>query len=164
LKCAIKLAKETESTLVIAKLDRLSRNLLFITALMESGVDFVACDMPTANKFTIHIFAALAEQEAYMISQRTKAALAELKKKGKKLGSPQNLSLAAIKAGQLVRIGNAMNNENNVKAAALIVALRDKGLSFHKIADQLNVKGFKTRRDKAFQPVQVQGIVQERHC
>lgn len=79
---AIKRAKRMNAILIIAKLDRLARNVRFITTLMESGIEFIACDMPQATKFTIHIFAALAEQEALMISQRTKSALQEKEDKG----------------------------------------------------------------------------------
>ena len=80
--------------LVIAKLDRLSRNLAFIAALMESGVEFVAVDNPHMNKLTIHILAAVAEHEREMISERTKAALQAAKARGKVLGNP-NLREAA---------------------------------------------------------------------
>jgi DNA invertase Pin-like site-specific DNA recombinase len=75
--------------LVIAKLDRLARNVHFISSLMESGVDFVACDNPHATKLTIHILAAVAEHERAMISARTKAALAAAKARGVKLGNPR---------------------------------------------------------------------------
>lgn len=86
---AIARARVTRSTLIIAKLDRLARNVNFTAALMDSGQDFIACDLPQANRFTIHVMAALAEMEAEMISARTKAALAEAKKRGVKLGNPR---------------------------------------------------------------------------
>lgn len=158
---ALTSAKHTNSTLIIAKLDRLARNVRFITTLMESGVEFLACDMPTANKFTIHIFAALAEQEAEMISQRTKLALQELKKKGVKLGKPENLTKEAIQKGLSRRKENAQSNENNRKASALIVSMRNEGKSFYQIAGQLNKFGFKTRRGCEFQINQVK-ILYER--
>lgn len=86
---AIRHAKATKSCLIIARLDRLARNVSFTANLLESEVEFVACDMPHANKFTIHVMAALAEQEAELISQRIKAALKEAKRRGTKLGNPR---------------------------------------------------------------------------
>jgi DNA invertase Pin-like site-specific DNA recombinase len=88
---AIAACKRLKAKLVIAKLDRLSRNLAFIAALMESGVEFVAVDNPHMNKLTIHILAAVAEHEREMISERTKAALAAAKRRGQRLGNPTTL-------------------------------------------------------------------------
>jgi len=87
---ALQMAKETGATLVVAKLDRLARNVLFTAQLMESGVDFIACDMPNANRMTIQMMAVFAEQEARMISQRTTAALSVAKKNGVKIGAANN--------------------------------------------------------------------------
>lgn len=93
LKAALDACKADKATLLIAKLDRLARNVHFVSGLMESGVDFVAVDFPQANRLTVHILAAVAEHEREMISQRTKAALAAAKARGIVLGSagPSNL-------------------------------------------------------------------------
>ncbi len=92
LQAALAECKRRKATLVIARLDRLARNVAFISGLMESGIDFVACDNPQASKFTIHILAAVAEHEREMISQRTVAALEQKKKEleavGRRLGPP----------------------------------------------------------------------------
>ena len=78
---------DQSAVLVIAKLDRLARNVYFLSGLMEAGVEFVCCDMPSANRLTLHILAAVAEDEARRISERTKAALAAYKARGGLLGS-----------------------------------------------------------------------------
>jgi len=86
---ALLACRKHKAKLIIAKLDRLSRNLAFIATLMDSGVEFVAVDNPHANKLTIHILAAVAQHEREAISERTKAALAAAKARGKKLGGPR---------------------------------------------------------------------------
>jgi DNA invertase Pin-like site-specific DNA recombinase len=85
---ALEACRKRKARLVIAKLDRLSRSLAFIATLMEAGVEFVAADMPFANKLTIRILAAVAEHEREAISERTKTALAAAKARGTRLGTP----------------------------------------------------------------------------
>jgi DNA invertase Pin-like site-specific DNA recombinase len=85
---ALKLCRWTSSTLLIAKLDRLSRNVAFLAALQQAGTKFVACDLPEANELVVHILAAVAQAERKAISERTKAALAAAKARGVRLGNP----------------------------------------------------------------------------
>jgi len=149
---ALECCRSNNATLVVAKLDRLARNLHFVTSLQAANVDFVCCDMPSANRLTIHIIAAIAENEAQLISQRTKAALAEKKKQGIKLGNPQNNGLTSntIAKGMNIRIENARNNDRNKQAGTLILSLRNNGAKWAEIVSQLNANGFKTRRNCAF--------------
>lgn len=155
---AIEKCKETGATLLIAKLDRLARNVSFISTLMDSNVEFKALDMPQANKLTIHIFSAIAEHEAELISQRTKAALQELKKKGVKLGNVKNLTQKGRNKGVETNRRKANDNPNNRKARAFINSLKLQGLNYSQIAKELNINGFTTSRGKKFQAVQAQRL------
>ena len=110
---ALAVCKKQKAKLVIAKLDRLSRNLAFIATLMESGVEFVAVDNPHANKLTIHILAAVYQHEREMISERTKAALAAAKKRGQRLGNPDIAEVA--KLGRAAARANARRFAANVR-------------------------------------------------
>lgn len=160
---AIEECKRGNSTLLIAKLDRLSRNASFIFTLRDAKIDFVCTDMPEANSVTIGIMAVLAQDERERTSQRTILALAELKRKGKKLGSPQNLTAdARVKAIEATK-QKALNNENNRKATAFIASLRQNNLSYRQIAAELNNSGFKTSTGKEFSGSQVM-ILFDRHC
>lgn len=152
---AIETCKKENAILLIAKLDRLSRNAAFIFTLRDTQVKFKCADMPNANSVTIGIMAVLAQDERERTSLRTKDALAELKKKGVKLGTPENLNVAARLKGLQVRKENAQNNEDNRKATALITALKNENKSFYTITKQLNNFGFKTRRGNVFTQVQV---------
>jgi DNA invertase Pin-like site-specific DNA recombinase len=147
---AIELAKIEGAILVIAKLDRLSRNVNFVSSLMDAGIEFVAVDMPSANHFTIHIFSALAEQEARLISSRTRLALAELKKKGIVLGNPMNLNDEARAKGTQKVKENAINNDRNRQAQSVIMSCKEKGMSYRQIAEYLNQLNFKTRYGNQF--------------
>ena len=100
LAAALATCRTRRATLLIAKLDRLARSVAFISNLMEGGVDFVAADMPSVNRLTVHVLAAVAEHEREMISQRTKAALAAAKVRGTRLGNPRLPATGTLAAAQ----------------------------------------------------------------
>ncbi|RDC58793.1 hypothetical protein AHMF7616_05227 [Adhaeribacter pallidiroseus] len=155
---AISEAKKQKATLLIAKLDRLSRNAAFIFTLRDSGVDFVCADMPDANTLTIGIFAVLAQHERELISSRTKAALQAKIAQGARLGKPENLTYQDRVTGAQVMRQKAVTNENNKRAAAMVNLYRAQGLTWMAIAEKLNEAGFKASRGGQFQANQVQRI------
>jgi DNA invertase Pin-like site-specific DNA recombinase len=149
---AVSFAKRTRSKLIIAKLDRLARNVHFVSGLMESGVDFVACDNPTANRLTIHILAAVAEDEAHRISVRTKDALKAARARGTPLGAdnPNSRNLddsarlkGSRKAAQVNRANAAKERRENLPVA---LKFKDQDYTLKGIAHQMNLLGLRTRR------------------
>ena len=154
LRSALELCKKSGTTLLIAKLDRLARNVHFVSGLMESKVKFVACDLPEANQLTIHIMAAFAEHEARRISERTRDALAAATARGVVLGAtgPANLK--------------RHTQERQSAASAFSARLRpvlngfiSPGLSRRAMVVQLNDLGIKAPRGGAWSLGQVQRIV-----
>ena len=150
-------ASATDSTLLIAKLDRLARNVHFISGLMESGASFVAVDNPSVTPLTLHVLAAVAEQEAMMISSRTKAALDATKARGTKLGSPQNLTDEARALGPEANRDAAIDAMR--PATAYAKRLRSDGMTLREIANQMNEDGFRTREGKLFAAMQIQRLL-----
>jgi DNA invertase Pin-like site-specific DNA recombinase len=156
LEMALAACKRQKAKLVIAKLDRLGRNLAFIATLMESGVEFVAVDNPHANKLTVHILAAVAQHERELISERTKAALAAAKRRGKRLGNP-NLPKAA-KRGVAALKANARRFAANVRP--IIEEIMRAGATSHNaIAAKLNERNVRTARGGVWTHVQVGAIL-----
>ncbi|EPY01625.1 recombinase family protein [Magnetospirillum fulvum] len=161
LRAALEVCRKTGATLLIAKLDRLARDVAFIAALMKSDVRFVACDMPDADPFRLHIEAAIAEEEARKISQRTKAALAAAKARGVKLGGYRGYDLTQEqRAAGAERSAASRAAEASKRASALspiIDAIRAEGVtSASGIARALNDRGIPTSRGGKWQAVQVQ--------
>jgi DNA invertase Pin-like site-specific DNA recombinase len=147
---ALHLAKVTGATLVIAKLDRLSRNAAFLLALRDSGVRFVACDMPEANDLTVGVMALVAEAEREAISRRTKEALAVAKARGVKLGNPNGAAALrrAGRGGAALRATVTANADRFAQdLAPVLTDIRAAGhLSLRAIAAELTARGIRTRR------------------
>ncbi len=162
---AIAHAKRSKAVLVVAKLDRLARNVHFTSSLLKSQVDFVACDNPYANKLTIHILAAVAEDEADRISARTKAALAAYRARGGVLGAHdprcRKLSTKARLKGQ--RIAAVISQQKAAEAYTDIVPQmlewRKCGESLTRIAARLNEAGHTTRMGRPWYPCQVKRVL-----
>ena len=158
---ALRLCRQQKATLVIAKLDRLARNVHFISGLMESGVEFVAVDMPSANRFVVHILAAVAEQEAEAISKRTKAALAAAKERGTVLGGRR------VSGERFREIGAAARQTFSARAAKgraqvlpMIAEIRGQGIStLRAIAAELNERAIDAPRGGQWSAVQVQRLL-----
>jgi len=134
--------KKQNATLVVAKLDRLSRNVSFLFALKDSGASFVCCEQPLLNTLSLAVLAGLAQEERERISSRIKAALAAKKARGYKLGSPQNLPKDAHIKSCNVRKEIARNAVENRRAYELIKALKENGTTLRGIARRLNESGF----------------------
>jgi DNA invertase Pin-like site-specific DNA recombinase len=158
---ALALAKRTKSVLVIAKLDRLSRNLAFLANLMESGVEFVCCDMPNANRLTLHVMAAFAEEEARRIGERTRAALAAYKARGGVLGAarPECRNLTADARARGARAAAGVRREARDETYAEVIGrareLVRGGLSLRAVAAALNAEGLTTATGRGWSHVQV---------
>jgi DNA invertase Pin-like site-specific DNA recombinase len=159
---ALALCRIHGATLIIAKLDRLARNVAFISNLMESGVEFTAVDFPQANRLTIHILAAVAEHEAGLISQRTKAALAAAKARGIKLGGNRGkiASQATVgsKASALARRAKAQKRA--VDLVPVIRSIQTEGnMSLRAVAITLNTRGIPAPKGGQWSAVQVMRVV-----
>lgn len=151
LEAALAMCKKQKATLVIAKLDRLARNLHFISGLMESKINFVAVDMPTANRLTVHILAAVAEEEARAISARTKAALASAKARGVRLGSN----------GATLGKANAVSaRKTALSLKPIIQQLRADGITtVRAISDALNARKIQTPQGRQWHSTSVHRLL-----
>lgn len=156
---ALELCKKNNATLLIAKLDRLARNVAFVSSLMDSKVKFKAVDFPEANELTIHILSAIAQHEAKIISSRIVDALAVKKRKGEVMGTPGNLTYNDRLKGIEVIKQNAINNENNSKALAYVQKAIQTKYTLQSIANELNRSQFKTSKGKSFTPMQVSRLI-----
>lgn len=157
---AILHSKKTGAQLLIAKLDRLSRNAAFVLELKNSGVDFICCDMPEANSLTIGIMAIFAQQEREMISSRTKAAL-NAKKERDGEWRKGKITKETHSKGQLAIKEKAANNQNTLRARNYVRALKSQGMTLQEIADRLNSEGHLTSIGKQYHRTSVKRLLCE---
>ena len=159
---ALAMCRKTNSILIVAKLDRLSRNVAFTSKLLESDVEIVFCDFPQANRLILHIISSIAEYEAGLISQRTKQSLQAKKARGIKLGKSDNLMNKfeqAIYNSSRTNKAKAENNPNNMRAIALLRSLSMQGKSLSEMTDLLNEQGFVASKGCQFQITQVKRLL-----
>jgi DNA invertase Pin-like site-specific DNA recombinase len=163
LRKALQLARKRKATLLVAKLDRLARNVAFVSALMEAGVEFKAADFPDASRVMVHILAAIAEYEAKLISDRTKAGLESRRLRmvkleaGFKLGNVKNLRRGNSPAPAMNR---ARANAAAERLRPVIEDLQKRGIvSTHAIAQQLNALGHETEGGHEFYPATVRRVL-----
>lgn len=180
LKKAIDLARMTGATLIVAKIDRAARNVAFIAMLLESGLDIVCCDLPEADRFTLHILAAVAEREGKMISERTAAALEALKARGVQLGSArpghwdgvvkegpyagtpriERRNAGLVKATKRSR--EVIREEMSRRYEPLVPwirEMREAGLRLREIVDKLNEKGCLTCRNNPWNLCTLRAVI-----
>lgn len=159
---AFSLCRLHHATLIIAKLDRLARSVAFVSNILESGVDFVAADFPEANRLTIHILSAVAEHEARMISERTKAALNAARARGIVLGGDRgNLPAVATMGAQAsAKVRSLRATERARDIAPTIATMRDAGQTYEAIAAELEHRGIQTPRGGIWTGQMVSRLVQ----
>lgn len=159
---AIKQCKKYNATLLIAKLDRLSRNVSFLFALKDSGVAIACCDLPGLNTLTLGIFATMAQHERELISKRTKEGLAAARAKGKTIGRPKgyqpnyNIEERNKKISDTKSLKNLDVNKRLYKIATF---LREQGASTYKIAKQMNEMGLTSPTGKKIQATTIQRLL-----
>ena len=155
---ALELCKKKRATLIVAKMDRLSRNVSFTSQLLDSGIEIVFCDFPKANRLVLTIISAISEYEAGLIRQRTKAALQVKKEQGCQLGKPENLIRnldRAIANSRKTNREKAFNNANNKRAVAILRGLVTKTSNLSEMARVLNAEGFQASKGGRFSAKQV---------
>ena len=157
---ALKACRLQGAKLIIAKLDRLARNVAFISNLMEAKVEFEAVDFPQANRLTIHIMAAIAEHEAKMISDRTRAALAAAKARGKRLGGFRGRAGTAADCAKARRAKSLAAKSRAADLAPVIEDIRTAGAnSLRSVAKELNERGISAPRGGVWSAAQVRAAI-----
>ena len=158
---ALRKCRLTGATLLIAKLDRLSRNAAFLINLQDSAINFVACDMPEANTLTVGLMACLADYEREMISKRTKEALKAAKARGVRLGNPKLDQVRHTDTTAAREARSIKAKERNTEILEVVREIKQgaERLSLREIANQLNNAGYTTARGKSWQATSVMRVL-----
>ena len=162
LRSALEQCRKEGATLIVAKLDRLARNVSFLSSLLENDVEIVFCDFPQANKMVLHILAAISQYEAELIATRTKQALAAKKARGTKLGNPEHLlnkHREAVANSNRTNREKARINPNNKRAVAFLKVLVTQEYTYNQMAETLNREGFVTSQGFQFTPSTVYKLI-----
>lgn len=160
LKEAIELCTKNNYTLIVAKLDRLSRDVEHIFKIKKLlGDRFKSCDLPSTDSLTLSIFSGIAQRERELISIRTKQALQAKKRQGVKLGKPENFNNTGRDKGVKTIKDKAQKNENTIRAKSLAIVHRKQGMSFNKIANLLNENGFRSSKNGLFYSQSVKRLI-----
>lgn len=159
---ALHRAKVTGATLIVAKLDRLSRNAAFLLTLRDSGVNFVAADIPDANTMTIGVLAVIAQHERETISQRTKAAMAAAKRRGATFGNPNGArALRGLGNGSAVKAVKVKADKHAKDIWPIVEDIRAAGVvTLKSIAEELNDRGILTARKGQWYPTTVKNLIE----
>ena len=167
LKAALDMCKREKATLVIAKLDRLARNVAFVATLLEGRVKFVCCDMPEADSTMLHIYSAMAEREAIKTSERTKAALAAAKARGKQLGwsKPSRVEEQRIASKRGAAANRSLAQQFASNVLPIVGSIRAAGISsLAGIAGALNARGIATARGGRWHAATVRRLAAHEDC
>lgn len=160
---ALKMCRKEKATLIVAKLDRLSRNVAFTSRLLESDVEIKFCDFPEANRLVLHIISSIAEYEANLIRTRTRQALDAKRARGEPLGKPENFinnqDKAVANSRKTIK-AKADSNPNNKRAIAMLRVLANNTSNLSEMARVLNREGFSTSKGGQFTAQQVKILLQ----
>lgn len=162
LRNALEHCRKEGAVLIVAKLDRLARNVSFLSSLLENDVEIIFCDFPQANKMVLHILAAISQYEAELIATRTKLALIAKKARGAKLGNPEHLldrHEEAIANSNKTNREKAKRNPNNKRAVAFLKVLVGQDITLNQMAEILNKEGFVTSQGCQFSPSTVYKLI-----
>lgn len=159
---AIEHCKQNNATLIVAKFDRLSRDVSFLQYVLSSKIEFICCDFPGTNELVLNILCSIAQYEAKMIQSRIKLGLEQAKKQGKKLGAPHHLTLEGQQRGVANHSAQCRKNPLRKRAISLMESEVKNNTDWVTITQKLNENGFKTPRGLRFSEINARQLYARR--